>query len=297
MGDALWFIEGPQSLMASDQAAWSSLAEAWGLGGLLGDSSPPEFLRVMEGPGGGPGLLLRFGLRVKPVSIGPSGKIESPKRRGLRFEPEAQEWRRRPEGAGLGGGASARQAPTDIPLYPPSKGDPEVSPPSRGSGAADDGVVWWAGWWRDSPPGPEAFARDRQASGASIELRDGNAWKVPSLGNLPRVFGCDESGEQSMQVSARYRPLEVAAEAVDDVQFPCAKGVLLGLWWEVAVAALGGNYRVDEHWIRCLELLDTEALLPVFAAVKFGNRWREGLKALAIEEVAPGAPRLAEAEG
>jgi hypothetical protein len=48
----------------------------------------------------------------------------------------------------------------------------------------------WIGWWKESPPTPDALARKRQLPGPEVSLADGAMWKIP----LVRRF--DGSREQ-----------------------------------------------------------------------------------------------------
>jgi len=136
---------------------------------------------------------------------------------------------------------------------------------------------WWLGVVRGELPTMADLVQPEQLPGHDVELADGNPWRMPyaivAPGELalPRVFGVDENGRDALPVHHRYQDFASKAEgfwnAVGDSsgeQITANYDTLLAL----AVSGLSLNYRVGEHELRMLGVLDTNNVWKLcFAAI------------------------------
>ena len=167
-------------------------------------------------------------------------------------------------------------------------------------GKAYDGPGYWIGWRKDSPPGPDDLARQKQLDGHWVKLGDGNLWLVPVARRyvfedgairhrveLSTVRHLDADGRwKADTVAEQYRRLWawltlfdrwLAAEegAAEDFDFQSET--------EFVVEALRLNYRLGSVEASLLGLLDTTGIIGAIEAVTD----RPGLEELKKKGPAP----------
>ncbi|MCP4571475.1 MAG: hypothetical protein GY838_03920 [bacterium] len=144
------------------------------------------------------------------------------------------------------------------------------------TGFAPEAQTWhkatdqlWIGLTNDSPPTPEDMRREKQSSGYPWTMGDGNAWTVPILRRpdesteLPTAMILRDDGTIDQPVKAAYRKLwEDAGQVVgyfygDDPARELDKRFAL----ELAIRAIGRNYRFGRHEQNLLQILDSESYM------------------------------------
>lgn len=135
----------------------------------------------------------------------------------------------------------------------------------------------WIGWDREQRPGPAQLARRQQLSGEWMTLRDGNAWLVPIIRQLPKFMGLDDDGSVSGLLEPAYQEfyddsLRVFSEFVE-------KNGKITIDWERAfsysVRALAMNYRVSRDVVARLGLLTDRLMWELVQAVIEAQRYAE----------------------
>lgn len=138
---------------------------------------------------------------------------------------------------------------------------------------AGDGL--WIGLDTDDPPTPLDLSRRKQHAGYRLELADGQSWVVPVIRRpdgtteLPTDLYWDTAGKLVEPLKERYRAYwdqtaEVAEWFFGEKGFD-AEGFEKGKALELAVRALGLNYRFGRAEQNVLRVVDRENFLTVLA--------------------------------
>lgn len=150
---------------------------------------------------------------------------------------------------------------------------------------AGGGPAPWVGIWNDNRPAPDDLKRKRFVGGELIELADGSRWAVPVCHSVVRgstlpkrmVLG-DDGRTWELRELPEFLSLCARAEKVWEA-FVNQKAEEDGRSTieldhqtaaEVAVEALGVNYRVGAVEVSMLGMLDTDTLYDVMMAVVDG---------------------------
>jgi hypothetical protein len=103
------------------------------------------------------------------------------------------------------------------------------------------------------PVTPLCIARPKQQASLTARLADGNEWRIPVTGQLPRNWGCDDSGKLVRQVQPQFAEFCRLSEEVFtlfyETELKRAEGeepaqIEVGSAWEYCCQALALNYRV-----------------------------------------------------
>lgn len=135
----------------------------------------------------------------------------------------------------------------------------------------------WCGCWTDSRrPAPEALTRPVIVEGLLVKLEDGNNWIVPrvrystgvlaGISALPAAVTVGRDGRIQGRTMDRYRVLEDAGlEAWSLVNDPTKANPDRLL--QIAVYALGVNYRIGGAEVGLLQILTIDTAWNVVAAM------------------------------
>jgi len=199
------------------------------------------------------------------AGVGHALTVGNPTSRGTQAGPE-----------GLGGYLAAPTGPFEAPpLYEPEKQVWQAGP----------GKKFFVGYWKDSPPGPAALAKDRIIPGEPLPLGDGNTWTVPVAisfaagrgSTLPRRFVIGADGQSwEMSVEPRFVHLcehaeEVVAAWLGGEENSTDGSVKVSLDFarsmQMCVDALACNYRVGPIEVSLLRLINTDTRWDILKAL------------------------------
>jgi len=134
----------------------------------------------------------------------------------------------------------------------------------------------WIGLDKEHPPTPADLARPRQYRGEAVRLA-GSDWLIPVVRSphrmtlLPCDLFWDAAGQVRKRIKARYaQAWEDAGDAFDLFYNPETAGSVAGglaRALEIAVGAIGLNYRYGRHEQNGLGLVDNENWEDVLAAL------------------------------
>lgn len=150
----------------------------------------------------------------------------------------------------------------------------------------DDGKLWVG--MNKAPahrPGPGELARPQQCPGHWVRLNDGNEWQIPiaitcvpdRTPTIPNILGLNKTGELINKPHEAYRAL--CGEA--DIFYKFQQKVLEsqeegkdaeGLYeyknaWNLAMLALGVNYRIGGREASMLSLVDSSNIFSIAQAI------------------------------
>lgn len=139
-----------------------------------------------------------------------------------------------------------------------------------------DGSLLWIGIDSAEPPKPEEMARPQRVRGYALSLGDGNEWAIPVVRRhdpdhptlLPCAFTRDAAGRQVETVRNAYRPhWEAFRQAAEWVYggMP-AESIGREEVVDLAVRAIGINYRFGWQEQNALQVIDSENYLTIVAA-------------------------------
>jgi len=138
---------------------------------------------------------------------------------------------------------------------------------------------YWLGFYKDSPPTEKTLRRKKQLAGHEVELADGNKWLVPVAriitggSKLPQTLIFGKDGEVVAEAIPKYAQFSAKVEKLwEDFrsEFDGEKKqpkLTSKEQIEVAVEALGFNYRVGMEEVNLLKLFTTENFSEVLTAI------------------------------
>jgi len=144
------------------------------------------------------------------------------------------------------------------------------------------GGDWWLGCETDAPPTPADLLRAEAIDGHLVRLGDGQKWLVPVArmvaggSTLPQAIVLGPKGEKIGRALPRYVALGRHGErvAVDlrikmgvDAAPDGYEPVSVSEGWDIAVEALGINYRLGPDEVSLLELITTQNMVPILEAL------------------------------
>jgi hypothetical protein len=131
------------------------------------------------------------------------------------------------------------------------------------------GGQFWLGWETATPPTPSDLLRTECIAGHMAGLDDGNEWMIPTArafgrgSALPQALMLGPDGELVAQALPRFARLSNAAEKVFAAFLGDGEDLTLQQCWDVAVMALGQNYRLSQWEVSALQLLNTDNVQTV----------------------------------
>lgn len=130
---------------------------------------------------------------------------------------------------------------------------------------------YWLGADLESPVTPQDVARDKQYAGIGVPLRDGQRWTVPAARQLPHVWGLGDDGKFAQRAAPGFEGFCRSAErfyAAWQTRDP-EQDFKLADAWAYCCEALAVNYRVNEHVVSFLDLIDGETATAIaFATIE-----------------------------
>ena len=132
--------------------------------------------------------------------------------------------------------------------------------PAVANGPDGEGMGrYWVGFWNDSPVTPEDLQRPYSKPGKTVELGDGNSWRFPIIGELPRDLILQDDGTWKFELQRQYYDLYLQALELDsEIQ---EKGTINKNYGDVLMFCMGGlsqNYRFLPEVVSHLRLFSTE---------------------------------------
>jgi len=137
------------------------------------------------------------------------------------------------------------------------------------------------GFYVNEPPGPGDLARPTQLAGHEVELGDGNKWLVPVCriipggSTLPKTLLLGKDGEVMTEDLPKYAEFSAMVERLwadflgetgkDEKDYQSEMPVTERM--QLAIKALGWNYRVTADEVNALKLITTQHLYQVLNAI------------------------------
>jgi len=138
---------------------------------------------------------------------------------------------------------------------------------------------FWLGFDPEDPPTPEDLARPRLVSGHTVEMRGGGKWTIPVARSfpvgtgLPQIIVLDETGTVTTETVPEFVDLSRRAEKIWTAMIEAAAAAeekraagdetAVAVWsisfaerFEIAVAALAVNYRLEADEISLLKIME-----------------------------------------
>lgn len=151
--------------------------------------------------------------------------------------------------------------------------------PALPNGADDDTKGkgrYWVGLWNDSPVTPEDLKRSYQHHGPMVVLGDGNAWRIPTIFELPSDFIRADDGSWKFEIQREYH--DIWLEALDWQQRLDAGTVTVDFLniLNFSEKCLRQNYRITTEIVSHLRLFNTKNIADVFGAALGRRLSRDG---------------------
>jgi len=179
-------------------------------------------------------------------------------------------------GSGPGGGSGSIVCYCDNRDMPPRFG---YFPEQQTWHAIDDGAKLWIGLHNDYPATPKDMQRTKAYIGCKMQLADGNVYSIPVIRapdgetSLPQSQYV-EGGRLIKTLKPAYRRYWDATAEVADFIY-AGKEILEIRAHELAVDAIGINYRFGPNEQRLLNLVDSENVEPILMVTVDFERVRE----------------------
>lgn len=154
----------------------------------------------------------------------------------------------------------------------------------------------YVGWWKDTRPGPETLARPDRVPGYDVRMGDGRLWHVPCARPIrdspcpgfPRALTRDADGPGWVVggVVEQYADLYAKAETVfkDMTTIDEAGQVTFSDGADIAVTALGVNYRIGPDEASALRLLTTACIVDALHALVDWPTWLAAIEEMTNEK-------------
>lgn len=124
----------------------------------------------------------------------------------------------------------------------------------------DSGKGYWVGMWNAYRPTPMDLEREQRVSGHAVRLEDGNEWEIPvaryiEAGSpIPSRLVLGPGGVWKTEPLERFVMFSQVADKVAGNLYR-GEAMTMGEAIEIAVMAIGMNYRIDAAGISMLGLL------------------------------------------